>query len=98
MPERKGWRGSSAQSLPSYDPITEHHLRLEALEERAEKHGEEIDGTNDKVSAIEKRLDAARRWAVSLCMSIAGLLGHWQQEPLAKKAGAILSAAGAALK
>ncbi len=94
-----GWppqRGGA--SPPSFDALTEHRMEIAALKERAEKHGAEIDEANERIAALEKRWEAAKRWAISLCTSGAGLIGHWQQEAWAKKAGAILSAAAAALK
>lgn len=83
---------------PGYDALTEHRVDIVALKERAEKHGGEIDAAVERIAALEKRWDAAKRWAISLCTSAAGLIGHWQQEAWAKKAGAILSAAASALK
>lgn len=93
-----GWPWAADAAPQGYDALTEHRMDIAALKERAEKHGGEIDKIEERVAALEKLKEAARRWALSLSLSVMSLLGHWQQDPLAKKASAILSGLASALK
>lgn len=62
-PEANGWGRQVASGM------TEHHLRIAALEERADKHGTEIDGARTDHEALAKRvehLEERRQWLASL--------------------------------
>lgn len=80
-----------------YDPLTEHRMQIKALEERADKHGEEIDATRADIKKVTDQLDAAKRYLLSITMSGIGLLAHWQNDPLAKTAAGILEKLAAIL-
>lgn len=68
--------------LPGHDPTTEHRMQIEALEERAMKHGTEIDGLKARVEALEKVKDVAKRYSVWALMALGSLAGHFNKDPL----------------
>ena len=81
------WSGGSPQpaallAMPGHDPTTEHRMQIEALEERAMKHGTEIDGLKARVEALEKVKDVAKRYSVWALMALGSLAGHFNKDPL----------------
>lgn len=76
--------GSSSTPPPGYDLATELRLSVANLDERATKHGEEIDGLSERLKLLEAYKDTARRYLLWALTSAASLLAHWQGEPAAK--------------